>query len=226
MDIRGLGPALIQKFIDKGWLKDVADIYTLKDHRDEMLQMEGLGEKAVDKLLKSIEDSKTQSLDRVIKALGIPGIGRHVGKSLAQYYPQIYSLHNIKASVLRDDFEGIGEVSALAISNFFSSADGWALIVKLGKLGLKMESSYFFDTKSDEKKPLADLTFVITGTLPTLKREEAAMLIEKHGGKVSSSISKKTNYLLCGENAGSKLDKAKTLGVKVLNESEFKNMIN
>ena len=228
MDIKGFGPALIEKFIQKGWLKTIPDIYRLKDHREEMLEMDGFGEKAADNLLAAIEESKNRDLDRVIKAFGIPGVGRHIGKILANYFPHIFSMHKIRASSLINhvEFLGIGEVSANAISNFFNDEDEWKTIVELDALGVNLKSSVFYKTPFDDKGAwLLGLTFVITGTLPSMKREEAAKLIEENGGTVLTSVSKKTDYLLCGENAGSKLEKAKSLGIKIISEQDLMAML-
>lgn len=225
MDIRGLGPAQIDKFIELGWLKEIPDIYRLKDHYDEMIQLEGFGPRAIEKLLKAIEDSKHRDMDRLIKALGINGVGRHIGKKLAEEYPGMILLVDASEKKLAT-IDGIGEISAKAIYNFFHNQDNRLMLKKLDFLGVNTDSKIFEEklNKSSNLK-LHDLTFVITGTLPTLKRAEAAELIEKNGGKVSGSVSKKTDYLLAGENAGSKLDKANSLGVQVISEEEFLNLI-
>ena len=239
MDIRGLGPAQIGKFIELGWLKSLPDIYLLKDHREEMEQLDGFGRKATENLLKAIEGSKTRDMDRLIKSFGIPGVGRHIGKALAKRYHSIYDLdvvleHNDIRDIQKKEEElsmidGIGAVSAHAIMEFLypDHADDpmktWKMIDQLKELGVNVESKNHAVTASDGK--LNGLTFVITGTLPTMKREEASALIEVNGGKVSGSVSKKTSYLLAGEAAGSKLTKAQTLGIPVISEEDLKNMI-
>lgn len=225
MDIRGLGPALVDKFIERGWLKTIPDIYTLKEHRDEMLEMEGFGEKAVDKLLLAIENSKDRDIDRLIKALGIEGVGRHVGKLLAERCEDFYAVELLTEEDL-NKIDGIGEITAFSIYSTLQSYDSLDMIRKLDRLGVNLKSKSYHKTPfDDEGAYLLGLNFVITGTLTTLKREEAAELIEKNGGKVSGSVSKKTDYLLCGEKAGSKLDKAKSLGVRVISEEEFLTML-
>lgn len=231
MDIRGLGPALIDKFIEKGWLQTLPDIYRLQEHRDEMIGMDGLGDKAADKLFAAIEESKDRDIDRLIKALGIPGIGRHIGKELAKRYEDMWAIGAVSAQELAE-IDGVGEISANAIYDAFHKAqqsnsdDGMFIMLNnFQGCGVNLKSKSFQKLTDNKNLPLAGKIFVITGTLPTMKREEAAELIEKNGGKVSSSVSKKTDYLLCGENAGSKLDKAKTLGVTIIDEGEFKNLI-
>lgn len=225
MDIRGFGPALIDRFIEKGWLKTIPDIYRLKEHRNEMIEMEGLGEKTADKLFLAIENSKDRDIDRLIKSLGINGVGRHVGKLLAERCEDFYAVEALTEEDLVS-IEGIGDITAHDLCSTLQGYDMLCMIRELDRLGVNMKS------KSYNKAPLDDggacfagLTFVITGTLPSMKREEAAELIEKNGGKVSGSVSKKTSFLLCGENAGSKLEKAKSLGVKVITEEEFCTMM-
>lgn len=225
MDIRGLGPALIDKFIKKGWLKTIPDIYRLKEHRSEMLEMEGLGEKAVDKLLLSVEASKDRDIDRLIKGLGIIGVGRHVGKLLAERCKDFYAVELLTVEEM-NKMDGIGDITANSIYATLQNYDTLYMIRELDRLGVNMTSKSYGKTPFDDTGAyLLGLNFVITGTLPTMKREEAAELIEKNGGKVSGSVSKKTDYLLCGENAGSKLEKAKLLGVKIISEEDLVNML-
>ena len=229
MDIRGFGPAQIDKFIEMGWLKTIPDIYRLNEKKEDILKLDGFGKKAVDNLLDSIEKSKDRDIDRLIKSLGIPGVGKHIGKAIAEQYESIFSLEFLTPEQLMD-IEGVGEISAQAIYNAFHCENGASEVVSMLKelevLGINMISKSCNKTPFDENGAyLLGLTFVITGTLPTMKREEAAALIEVNGGKVTGSVSKKTDYLLCGENAGSKLDKAKSLGVKIISEEEFLEMI-
>lgn len=235
MDIRGFGPAQIDKFIELGWLKTIPDIYRLKDHKDEMMKLEGFGGKKVLNLLASIEESKDRDIDRLIKALGLPGVGRHIGKAIAGQYESILLLGTLDPKELMS-IDGVGDVSAQVIYNTFryksadkdkcDKSDMLVMLEELHSLGVNMKSKSYNKTPFDENGAyLLGLTFVITGTLPTMKREEAAALIEGNGGKVSGSVSKKTDYLLCGENAGSKLDKAKSLGIKIISEEEFLEML-
>ena len=235
MDIRGLGPAQIEQFIKLGWLKTLPDIYRLKNHREEMLKLDRFGEKKTDNLLSAIEESKDRDIDRLIKALGLPGVGRHIGKAIASQYESILLVGTLDPEDLMK-IDGVGDVSAQVIYNSFryksadkdrlDKSDMLDMLEELYSLGVNLKSKSCNKTPFDENGAwLLNTTFVITGTLPTMKREEAAALIEANGGKVSGSVSKKTDYLLCGENAGSKLDKAKSLGVKIISEEELLEMI-
>lgn len=231
MDIRGLGPNLIDLFIEKGWLNELPDIYRLGEHRREMEQLDGFGKKAVDNLLSAIEASKNQSLDRLVKGLGIPGIGRHIGKELAKKYKDIFEIG--AGTMDKEGFDkkveelsaldGVGPVSARAMAKYFREQKHLQMLEEMQTLGVNLSSGAA--ETSNESNNLSGLVFVITGTLPTMKREEAAAMIEANGGKVASSVSKKTNYLLAGENAGSKLSKAQELGIKVISEEELLRMM-
>ena len=226
MNIDGLGPALIDAFIKKGWIHQVSDIYRLSSHYDELVEMDGFGAKAADKLLKNIEASKTRDIDCLIKSLGIPGVGKHIGKILAKHYPDMYAIETLTVDELMS-YDGIGEISAKAIHDFFADYDRLASARQLyGPYGVGLNAvslSFANDEKSAGK--LDGLTFVITGTLPSMKRSEAQKAIEDLGGKVSGSVSKKTNFVLAGDNAGSKLTKAESLGIKIIDEAEFRKMI-
>ena len=221
MDIVGMGPAVIDKFIENGWLRNVVEIYRLKEHRDEIAALDGFGIKSADKLLSAIEKSKEQDVDRLIKALGMPGIGRHIGKELAKNVPCVQSISTWTEEDLAA-LEGVGPISAKVLYEAFH--DGWAMrmVSELESLGVNVQSKTF--GKKTTGGSLNGLTFVITGTLPSMSREEAKAFVEAHGGKVSGSVSKKTNYLLAGEAAGSKLDKANALGIPVISEAEIRRM--
>lgn len=228
MDIDGLGPALIDTFIKKGWINRVSDIYRLSSHYDELVKIDGFGVKAADKLLKNIEASKTRDIDCLIKSLGIPGVGKHIGKILARNYPDMYAIEMLSVDELMS-YDGIGEISANAIRDFFTNYDTLASARQLYGpgpygVGLNAVSLSFSDNKTSAGK-LDGMTFVITGTLPSMKRSEAQKAIEDLGGKVSGSVSKKTNFVLAGDNAGSKLTKAESLGIKIIDEAKFKKMI-
>lgn len=222
MDIRGLGTAAIQTFIDEGWLANPVDIYKLYEHRDEIAALEGFGEKSADAILSAIEDSKKHDIDRLIKALGILGVGRSIGKALAQKYSSIADIATLTEEELMT-VDGIGDVSAKALRDFFSDANNLLMLDELKHLGVNMRSLSYGTKPLGEA--LSGLTFVITGTLPSMSREGAKALIETNGGKVVGSVSKKTNYLLAGDAAGSKLDKAKTLGVAIISEADLQKML-
>lgn len=221
MDIKGFGTVYIEDLIHAGYLRDVADIYALYTHRDEMIASGIIGkEKNTDKLLAAIESSKENDAYRLLTGLGIAGIGKAAAKSLLAHFDSIDRIEVASEEELLA-VDDIGEVSAAAIHSFFSSEGGKVLMERLRESGLNM--SRIKEEGSDET--LSGKTFVITGTLPSMGRSEAAALIERHGGKVSGSVSKKTDYLLAGENAGSKLGKANTLGVPVLTEEQLIQML-
>ena len=221
MDIKGFGTAYIEELIRQGYLHDIADIYELSAYREELIEKGILGkEKNTDKLLGVIEASKQNDAYQLMTGLGISGIGKTAAKSLMEHFGSIPALAEASMEQLVE-VNDIGEISAKAIYQYFHDAKSKELLERMQKHGVNMVRLQA--AGSDDV--LANHTFVITGTLPTMGRKEAAELIELHGGKVSSSVSKKTNYLLAGENAGSKLDKANALGVTVLTEEELLQMI-
>ena len=215
MDVRGMGPAVIDAFIERGWLSSFPDLYRLKEHREEMLSIERFGEKKTDNLLSSIEASKGRDIDRLLKSFGILGVGRSIGKELAKRYPDIWSVAALSEESLAG-IDGIGDISAKAIHDFFGQDETVSMLRDLQSLGVNMKSLQYKGTEKKDEGRLTGLNFVITGTLPGVTREEAKELIESHGGKVSGSVSKKTSFLLAGDAAGSKLTKAKELGIPIL----------
>ena len=221
MDIKGFGTAYIEELIRQGYLHDIADIYELSAYREELIEKGILGkEKNTDKLLGVIEASKQNDAYQLMTGLGISGIGKTAAKSLMEHFGSIHAVADASMEQLVE-VNDIGEISAKAIYQYFHDAKSKELLERMQKHGVNMVRLQA--AGSDDV--LANHTFVITGTLPTMGRKEAAELIELHGGKVSSSVSKKTNYLLAGENAGSKMDKANALGVTVLTEEELLQMI-
>lgn len=217
MDIEGLGPAIIETFVNEGMIAKTYDIYNLDFNK--ILSLEGFKETSTNNIINSVNNSKNNDLSKLIFALGIRHIGAKAGKLLADYFKDIDLVMN--ASV--DDIlqiDGFGKIMAESVVEFFSSDSTKELIAKLKEAGVNMKS-----TNVVEDTRFSGMTFVLTGTLPTLKRAEASKIIESFGGKTSSSVSKKTTYVLAGEEAGSKLDKANKLGVQVISEEEFKEMI-
>lgn len=217
MDIEGLGPAIIETFVNEGMIAKTYDIYNLDFNK--ILSLEGFKETSANNIINSVNNSKSNDLSKLIFALGIRHIGAKAGKLLADYFKDIDLVMN--ASV--DDIlqiDGFGKIMAESVVEFFSSDSTKELIAKLKEAGVNMKS-----TNVVEDTRFSGMTFVLTGTLPTLKRAEASKIIESFGGKTSSSVSKKTTYVLAGEEAGSKLDKANKLGVQVISEEEFKEMI-
>lgn len=221
MDIAGMGPAMVDKFIDAGLLHSPLDLFTLKFHKDAIVQMENMGERSCDALLDAIEAAKSRDLPRVIKSLGISGIGRHIGKALAVQYPDLDAISGAPVAELMS-INGIGSTSAQAIYDYFHGS-GLETLQRMKKIGINTVSAEY--GKGAIEGPLTGLTFVITGTLPNMSRNDAKALIEANGGKCSGSVSKKTSYLLAGEDAGSKLEKATTLGVPVIDEATLKSML-
>ncbi len=217
MDIEGLGPAIIETFVNEGMIAKTYDIYNLDFNK--ILSLEGFKETSANNIINSVNNSKNNDLSKLIFALGIRHIGAKAGKLLADYFKDIDLVMN--ASV--DDIlqiDGFGKIMAESVVEFFSSDSTKELIAKLKEAGVNMKS-----TNVVEDTRFSGMTFVLTGTLPTLKRAEASKIIESFGGKTSSSVSQKTTYVLAGEEAGSKLDKANKLGVQVISEEEFKEMI-
>ncbi len=217
MDIAGLGEAQIEKLTDEKLIFSCADIYGLK--REDLETLEGWGEKSAFNILDAIEQSKKQPLDRVIYSLGIREVGKKASKILANKYLSMDALIAAKEDDLTET-EDIGPVTAQYIRDFFTNPDNIALVERLREAGLT-----FTAQKTTTSQLFAGLTFVLTGTLPNYTREEASEIIEKLGGKTSSSVSKKTSYVLAGENSGSKETKAKELGVKIIDETEFRKMV-
>jgi len=220
MDIVGLGIKIVEQLIEAGLVKDVADLYALQ--RDQLLELEGFAEKKVENLLASIEVSKGQPLWRLVNAVGIRGVGSVMATDLARQYADLEALSRATEETLQA-LEGVGPNIATAIVDWFARPRNRELITKLKAVGVWPVS----ETRlvSDAPQPFAGLVFVITGTLPTMSREEATALIEAHGGKVTGSVSKKTDYLLAGESAGSKLTKAQTLNVPIIDEARLREMM-
>ena len=220
MDIKGFGTVYIEELVRLSYLKDVADIYALKDHREELIEQGIIGkEKNTDKLLDAIEKSKENDAYKLLTGLGIANVGKAAAKSIMKHFKTFEVLRNADMEALKE-VKDIGEVSAQCIYDFFHNEKNEALLNRLKDYGVNME--YIPEEGADER--FLGQTFVITGTLPNMERKEAAALIEKFGGKVSGSVSKKTNYVLAGENAGSKLTKANELGITVISEDKLLEM--
>ncbi|MBR3722360.1 MAG: NAD-dependent DNA ligase LigA [Selenomonadaceae bacterium] len=220
MDIKGFGAALVRELIEGGYIKTISDIYDLYKKRDELVEKGILGkEKNTDKLLAAIEDSKQNDPRRLLTGLGIDGIGSAAARDLIAHFRSVDSIIAAKDEELLE-VPDLGEVSVKNIREFFSNKETIKLIEKLKAAGVKMNSDNIA-----VKNILQGKIFVLTGTLSTLSRKEAASLIEENGGKVTGSVSKKTDYVLAGEDAGSKLAKAESLGVSVISEEEFLKML-
>ena len=221
MDIKGFGATYIMELVHLGYLKDIADIYDLKQHREELIEQGMIGkEKNTDKLLDAIEKSKQNEAFQLLTGFGIPNVGKAAAKTILKHFGSIEALMQADMESLQQVAD-VGEVTALCIRNYFQDENNCKIIERLKEAGVNMEMA----ESGSEDGRFDGLTFVITGTLPTMDRKAAAALIEAHGGKVSGSVSKKTNYLLAGENAGSKLTKANDLGVSVISEEELQEML-
>lgn len=219
MDIEGLGPSIIETFVNNGLIEKTQDIYFLTFEKIDSTQLDGFKDKSINNIITSIENSKKNDLSKLVFALGIRHIGAKAGKLLADHFK---SMDNIMTASVQDilDIDGFGGVMAESVCDFFRNEESKALVDSLKKAGVNMDSlSVVEDTR------FAGKTFVLTGTLNSFTRSEASKIIEGYGGKTSSSVSKKTNYVLAGEAAGSKLDKANALGVEVISEEQFKEMI-
>jgi DNA ligase (NAD+) len=219
MDIEGLGTVAISQLLESGLVSNPADLYKLTE--EQLVTLERMGKKSAEKLIANIEASKTRPLSNLINALGI----RHVGAQMAEIISERYSsMDELMTATDLDELEGVGPAIVEAIRDFFSHEINRHLIKELADAGVLMRSTTQ-KTRPVGPQVFTGKTFVLTGTLPTLDRVEAEKLIKAHGGKVSSSVSKKTDYVLAGESAGSKLAKAQELGITVIDEAAFKQLL-
>lgn len=220
MNIEGFGESIVEDFYNEGYLKTICDYYTLYNHKEDLKELEGFGEKSINNLLQNIEKSKKNSLEKLLFALGIRYIGKKTAKILAINYRNIDKLMSAKYEDLVK-IQDIGEVIADSVYKFFKEEKNIKTINELKLLGVNME--YKGNESIDDN--FNNKTFVLTGTLSKLTRDEASIEIENRGGKVTSSVTKKTDYVIVGENPGSKYQKAKDLNINILNEEEFLNML-
>ena len=222
MNIDGLGDTLVDALINEGYLKDYADIYYLKEHRDELVSKGLIGkEKNTDKILANIENSKNNDPVRLLAGLNIRNVGKNTAKTIMKHFETIDDLAASPYETLMN-IDDIGPTTAGCITDFFSSDFGKSVLNKLRVAGVNFKR----EEKAGGSDKLAGLTIVVTGTLSGYGRKEITEVIENNGGKVTGSVSKKTSMVLAGEDAGSKLTKAKELGIKVITEEEFNQMIN
>ncbi len=218
MNIDGLGPQVVELLLENHKISDIADLYTLKV--EDIEGLERMGKKSAENLISAIEKSKSRGLERLLYALGIRQVGEVAAEEIARKFRTLDALF----SATYEDFltvDDIGDITATALVEFFMAEETKKLCQRLSELGVKTEAV------GEERGNLFDgLTFVLTGTLPTMTRDEAAALIKQNGGKVSGSVSKKTSYVVAGDEAGSKLTKARELGITVLDEQELLDMMN
>lgn len=219
MDIEGLGPAIIETFVENKLIEKTEDIYNLTFERIADKKLEGFKEKSINNIINSIEKSKDNDLGKLIFALGIRHIGAKAGKLLADSFKTMDAVMQASEAEI-SEIDGFGDVMAASVAEFFSNPESVQLVKSLEASGVNMKSKTVIKDNRFENQ-----VFVLTGTLPTLKRAEASKMIESFGGKTSSSVSKKTSFVLAGEEAGSKLDKANKLGIEIISEEDFLKMI-
>jgi DNA ligase (NAD+) len=217
MNIDGMGPQVVELLLREGLIASAADLYLLR--AEQIAGLERMGEKSAAKLIDAIAASKSAGLERLIYALGIRNIGEVAAVALAAKYGTLDALMDADEESLCA-IEDIGPITARCVAEFFSLEKNRALCRRLCEAGVLTES-----TAAPVGESFAGVTFVLTGTLPTMSRDEAAALIKARGGKVSSSVSKKTSFVVAGDAAGSKLTKAESLGIKIISEDDFADMI-
>ncbi len=216
MDIRGIGESLSATLLTEGLVKDVADLYFLKEKREQLLKLEKMAEKSVDNMLKSIDNSKERPLARIIFALGIRHVGGETAEILTGEFSSLDELANASRERLMS-IPAIGPKIADSIIGFFRQEENRRIIEKLRQAGVKLKEIKV----KPEELPLARMEFVITGTLEAFSRQEAATRIKALGGAAKDNVTQKTSYLVVGADPGSKLERAQVLGIKQLNEAEF-----
>jgi len=222
MEIDGLGERTVDLLVDKGLIHDAADLYTLR--REDLLNLEGFAEKSTDNLLAAIQASKQQPFWRVLTALGIRYVGSVVAQTLARHFPSIDALMQASQEEIQS-VEGIGPRIAASVVDYFQREHHREMIEKLRKAGVRLAEEGREEAE-ERALPLAGKAFVITGTLPSMSRQEATALIERYGGKVTNSVSSKTDYLVVGESPGrTKYHKAQQLGVPMIDEAQLRKMI-
>ncbi len=217
MDIDGLGVKLIDQLVEKGLVKDVADIYYIK--KDQLIALERMADKSAQNIIDAIEKSKTKPLSKFLYSLGIRHVGETTAEDLARHFPRLDDFFNLSEEGLME-VEGIGPEVAASVVQFFRDKKNKESIDRLKKAGVKV-----IEPKAKEKGKLAGKVFVFTGAFQGFERDEARNIVESLGGMTASSISKKVDFVVVGEDPGSKFDKAKELGIKILTEAEFKKMI-
>ncbi len=222
MDIETMGEKAVEQFFNEGFIDSIPSIYDLKNHRQEILEIEGWQTKSIDNLLDAIEKSKENSLEKLLFGLGIKEVGAKMAKILAKRYLSLDALMQVSEEELQR-IPDVGPISAHSIYTYFNNEDNKALIEKLREHGLNF--NFLGQVNTDSSSPFFGKTCVLTGTLSKYGRKEATEILENLGAKVAGSVSKKTDYVIFGEEAGSKLDKAHELGIKTLTEEEFEELL-
>jgi DNA ligase (NAD+) len=217
MDIEGLGYQTIVTLLEKDWLRDVSDIYFLKP--EQLAELEGWGDKSIGNLMKAIDESRTRPLEAFLRALGIPHVGGAASEVLAEEVGSLEKLESLTAAEL-EAIEGIGPIIAEAIEAYFAEERNLAVLARLREGGVEPAPP-----APRKTGPFDGMSFVLTGSLEDFTRSQAQNEIEERGGKVTSSVSKKTDYVVVGENPGTKYDKALTLGVETIDEAGLKKLL-
>lgn len=220
MDIDGFGEKQASRFLGEGLIADVADIYDLT--KEQLVALDRFGETSADNLLAAIDGSRQRPFKRVLYALGLPGVGYVTAEALADHFGSIDALHEADPEAI-EEVEGVGPIMAVQINESLTEETTWELVEKLRGKGLRLEADA--SERRREGGPLEGKTVVLTGTLPVLTREEAAALVKSAGGKVTSSVSKKTDYVVVGDNPGSKLAKAEKYGTEILDEASLRELV-
>ena len=222
MDIEGMGEKVVEQFFNQGFIHNVPDIYNLMDHRDEVISLDGWQSKSIDKLIEAIDNSKANSLERLLFGLGIKEVGAKMAKTLSKKYQTLENLMNASLEELLE-INDVGPVVATSIYNFFKDEKKMEIVNKLVALGLN--TNFLGTTATAANNYFSGKTVVLTGTLSSYGRKEATEILENLGAKVTGSVSKATDCVVAGVEAGSKLDKAQALGITVLDEEEFLTLI-
>ena len=222
MDIEGMGEKVVEQFFNQGFIHNVPDIYNLMDHRDDIISLDGWQSKSIDKLIEAIDNSKANSLERLLFGLGIKEVGAKMAKTLSKKYQNLENLMNASLEELLE-INDVGPVVATSIYNFFKDEKKMEIVNKLVALGLN--TNFLGTTATAANNYFSGKTVVLTGTLSSYGRKEATEILENLGAKVTGSVSKATDCVVAGVEAGSKLDKAQALGITVLNEEEFLTLI-
>lgn len=219
MNISGLGDKIVEKFIELGKIKTIVDIYSLKEYREELENLEKMGQKSVDNLINNIEASKNRDFSKVLYALGIPFVGKFNANLLTKNFKNIENLKNQSIENLLS-VKGIGDKVAIAVNTFLNNENNWKIITDLQNIGLQFAINES-DLKEIADNPIKGKNFLATGKLQKYKRNDIKDIILSKGGNYLSAVSKNLDFLIAGEKAGSKLEKAEKLGIRVLTEEEF-----
>ena len=221
MNIDGFGDAIVEDFYNMGYLKNIPDFYKLENYKEELMELEGFGAKSINGLIDSINESKNVSLERLLFALGIRHVGAKTGKILAKHFKSLDNLMKASNEELVN-IKDIGKTIADSVYKYFRDEENISIINELKEIGI---NTNYLGKEEIQNENITGKTFVLTGSLEKLTRDEASLIIENNGGKVSSSVSKKTDVVVVGANAGSKLEKAKELGITIWTEQEFIDLV-